>query len=70
MSVDMSPAAISARLREVSRLSDLDRDLRLHGKVDYSPEGISARLREVGELNRLCEQLASPGARPLPRGPR
>jgi hypothetical protein len=57
MTVDMSPEAISARLRTVAELSDLDRDLRMHGKVDYSPEAVSARLREVEQLRRLCLAL-------------
>ncbi len=61
MTVDMSPEAISARLRKAADLSDLDRDLRLHGKIDYSPEAVSSRLREVEQLRRLCLAL---GRRP------
>ena len=57
MTVDMSPEAILARLREVSALSDLDRDRRLDGKIDYSPEAIQARLTEVGRLLDLCLAL-------------
>lgn len=56
--VDMSPEAVSARLREVGAISDLEASKRLEGKIDYSPEGISARLREVEQLRRLCEGLA------------
>jgi hypothetical protein len=58
MSVDMSPAAISARLRHAAELSDLRTEMRLAFKVDMSPAGISARLREVERLRRLCLELA------------
>jgi hypothetical protein len=56
--VDMSPEAILARIREVSRVSDLTAETRLDAKLDMSPEGILARLREVSELLDLCERLA------------
>ena len=59
--VDMSPEAISARIRRVSELSDLREDRRLDGKIDYSPEGISRRIREVSQLRALCLSL---GRRP------
>jgi hypothetical protein len=59
MSVDMSGAAISARLRQASLLADLRTENRLHGKVDMSPPAISRRLREVEQLRRLCLDLAA-----------
>lgn len=55
---DMSPEAISARLREVAAVADLRPERRLDAKIGYAPADISRRLREVAELNRLCESLA------------
>lgn len=57
MSVDMSPSAITARLRQASDLTDLRTAARLHGKVDMSPAGITRRIREVERLRKLCAQL-------------
>ena len=57
MTVDMSPGAVAARIREVARLSDLRRDRAPEGRADYSPAGIGRRLREVEQLRRLCETL-------------
>jgi hypothetical protein len=57
MSVDLSPAAITARLREASALADLRTGYRLHAKVDMSPRGITERLREVERLRRVCVAL-------------
>ena len=63
--VDMSPAAILARLREVERLSDLRPERRLDTKIDMSPEAIDRRLAEVEQARLLCAALAErPGARP------
>ena len=59
---DMSPEAISARLREVSRISDLRPERRLDGKIDMSPEGVASRLREASDLFALCLQLAELGS--------
>lgn len=64
--VTMSPEAVSARLREVARLS---RDLA--GKpgpqaVSMTPEAISARLREWAELTRLCLRLGREVVIPAP----
>jgi hypothetical protein len=53
----MAPAAVSARLREVARRSDLHRERRLETKVDMAPAAVSARLREASELRRLCLAL-------------
>ena len=55
--LDMSPQAITARLREVSALSDLAPERRLEGKIDMSPPAITARLRECAALLELCEKL-------------
>ena len=63
MSVDMSPAAVSARLRAVAAVSDLRVDRRMDAKLDMRPDAISARIRAVGQLNRLCLKLAE---RPSP----
>lgn len=58
---DTSPEAISRRLREVSRLSDLRPERRLDSKIDMSPEGVTSRLREASDLFTLCVQLAEVG---------
>lgn len=64
MSVDMSPEAVGARLREVGRLSDLRSERRLDTKVDMSPEAVSRRLEQIEQLRRLCLSLrATPEAR-------
>lgn len=57
MSVDMSPRAITTRLRRVSESADLRTVLRLAGKIDMSPLGITRRLREVEQLRRACLSL-------------
>ncbi len=57
MTVDMSTAAVTARLREVSQLSDLRAENRMNGKIDYSPDAVTARLREVFRLTELCVAL-------------
>ncbi len=50
----MSPEAVTERLREMSRLSDLRTENRLATKVDMSPEGVTRRLRRQSELRRAC----------------
>jgi len=55
----MSPAAITARLRRASELSDLDPARRLDAKLDMSAAGITRRLREASELLDLCRALAA-----------
>lgn len=57
MKADMTPFAITARLRRASALSDLATERRLHGKIDMSPAGVTARLREVEMLRRTCMKL-------------
>ena len=52
--VDMSVEAVTARLREMSRLSDLSPDKRLAAKVDMSSEGVSRRLRLQSRLREAC----------------
>lgn len=55
MPVDMSPRAITARLREASRLSVLK--LPYPPRVDMSPRAVEARLREVARLYDLNDRL-------------
>lgn len=52
--VDMSPEAVTERLREVSRLSDLRTSHRLAAKIDMSPAAVTRRLRRQSELRRTC----------------
>jgi DNA-binding Lrp family transcriptional regulator len=52
--VDMSPEAVTERLREMSRLSDLRTTGRLATKVDMSPGAVTRRLRRQSELRRTC----------------
>lgn len=57
--LDMSAAAITARLRASGAQSDLSPETRLDAKLDLSPAGITARLREVSALCELCRRLAA-----------
>ena len=50
----MPPEAVTARLREMSRLSDLSPDKRLAAKVDMSSEAVSRRLRLQSRLRETC----------------
>lgn len=59
--VDYSPAAVTARLREVGRLSDLSTGKRLANKVDMSPSALSRRLKTVSMLRRSCLKLVRIG---------
>jgi hypothetical protein len=63
--VDMSPAAITERLRQVGRL------LSEHGRrqkgLDMSAAAVTGRLRVLGALCDMCSRLARlapPTARP------
>ncbi len=56
MTLDLSPRAVSARLRQASDV-DLRPERRLDSKIDMSPEAVSRRLRDVAELNQLCATL-------------
>jgi hypothetical protein len=60
--VDMSAAAVTARLQHVSDIADLRAERRLYGRIDMTAAGVTARLREVSELRDLCLALASGGA--------
>lgn len=57
MTVDMSPSAVSARLRRCSDLADLRPGARLDAKIDMSPAAISRRLKQVEQLRRTCLAL-------------
>jgi len=59
--IDMSPEAITARIREVGRLSDFSPEERLSSKLDMSPHGVTSRLREAAQLLVLCERLGALG---------
>lgn len=59
--VDYSPEAVSARLREVARLTDLSPEKRLDYKIDYSPEAVSRRLRKASALRDACRKLVAVG---------
>jgi hypothetical protein len=61
MSVDLSAAAIEARIRRASELTDLRPELRLHAKLDLTAEGIARRLRQVSGLLDLCRRLERVG---------
>jgi hypothetical protein len=61
--VDMSPRAVSARLRAVSECSDLDSSRRLDAKINLSPNAISERLATVSALRDLCLYLGRAGAK-------
>lgn len=52
--LDMSPEAVTERLLEMGRLSDLRTGHRLATKVDMSPEAVTRRLRRQSELRRAC----------------
>lgn len=55
---DMSSAGVTARLKHISAISDLDPKRRMEGKLDMSPAAVTARLREVAALLDLCRTLA------------
>lgn len=55
--VDLTEAAVTARLREASRLRDARWPTR--PLPDLSEAAVTARLLEVAALNRLCAGLAS-----------
>lgn len=67
--VDMSAAAVSARLRQVSEMSDLRPERRLDSKIDMSPQGVSRRLREASELLDLCQRLNAHRVKAGPESP-
>lgn len=65
MSLDLSPHAVSARLRAVARRADLRAIHRLDAKIDMGPAAVSRRLRTVGRVTSLCLRLG----RRVPPGP-
>ena len=52
--VDMSPGAVTRRLREVSARSDLIATRRLAAKVDMSFAAVTRRLRTQSALRDAC----------------
>jgi hypothetical protein len=55
----MSPKAVEARLREVSRLAGSWRpDARLETKIDMRGPAVAARLKEVSDLLDVCRALS------------
>lgn len=62
MSVDLSPEAISARLRQASELAgSLRPEHRLETKLDLTGAGVARRLKEASDLLDLCRALALAG---------
>ena len=61
--VDMSPSAVTARLRRVAELSTLDPARRLDAKIDMSAGAVTRRLQRVSQMRRLC--LALGASRPI-----
>ena len=57
MSLAGDPGALTARLRELSRLTDLRTSERLATKVDVSPAAVTHRLRRLSELRDYCLRL-------------
>ena len=52
------PEEVTARWKELARLSDLTAGRRLATKVPMSPHAVSRRLRQVEELRRVCLAFA------------
>jgi hypothetical protein len=62
--VEMTAAAIEARLREASRLAgSLRPEARLETKIDLTARGVERRLREASDLLELCRTLGRAGRR-------
>jgi len=59
--VDYSAKAVTERLQEASRLSDLRAENRLAYKVDMSPAAVTRRLRAVSMLRDDCLKLVRIG---------
>ena len=60
--LDMSPSAVTARLRRASELSDLSVARAGEGKVSFEPAAVSARLRMVSQMRELGLRLRRAGA--------
>lgn len=54
----MTPAAVGARLREMSDLSAKEESPMPRG-VDMSPRAVGARLQEMSDLSELCWKLGT-----------
>ena len=52
-----SPEEVTARWKQLARLSDLTVGRRLATKVPMSPEAVSRRLHQIEELRRACLAL-------------
>jgi hypothetical protein len=56
---DMSPQAVEARLREVSRLAGSWRpEKRLETKIDMRGPAVAARLKQASDLLEVCRALS------------
>jgi len=66
--VDLSPEAVSWRLRRQSQESDLRRGSRAY-KVDMSREGVTRRLRLQSSLRTACLSWGRLGAGAPPISP-
>jgi hypothetical protein len=61
MSIDLSAAAIEARLRATSAMAgSLRPEDRLETKIDLSRAGVEARLRMASDLLEVCRALKRP----------
>ena len=65
--VDMSPAAVTGRLRELDRLL-AERGLLVKG-IDMSSAAVTGRLRVLGALSDMCRRLMAAGKHLRPPGP-
>jgi hypothetical protein len=61
--LDMTAAAVTRRLEQAAKLSDLRVERALEGKVSLAAEAVSARLRVVSELRKLGLRLKGLGTR-------
>jgi hypothetical protein len=61
--LDLSPRAVTARLRAASALADLRPEHRLDAKLGLTAAGITARLKLASELRDLCARLQQTGRR-------
>lgn len=55
MKIDMTPAAVEARLTRCAELSATQPVVR----VDMSPRAIEARLQDCAEMSTLCAELGA-----------
>ncbi len=66
--IDMRPAAITARLREMA-LRQQARGFIVKG-VDMTASAVTQRLRAMAALTTMCQRLTSVGTRLRPVSPR